>query len=66
LGLREDAARGVAGTSLGSADAEGGAAAGVGVGVGVGVGLDARGVCSTYDSDKDDSRGCRSPLGRLE
>ena len=61
MGLREDAARGVAGTSLGS-DAGGVAGAGVGVGAGAG----ARGVRSTNDSDKDDSRGCLSPLGRLE
>ncbi len=63
MGLREDAARGVAGTSLGS---DAGGVAGAGVGVGAGAGLDARGVRSTNDSDKDDSRGCRSPLGRLE
>ena len=61
MGLREDAARGVAGTSLGSdPDPEGGAGADAGLVVGAG------GVRSTNESDKDASRGCRSPLGRLE
>ena len=63
MGLREDAARGVAGTSLGS-DAGGGVEGESDTGAGAGLG--AGGVCSTNDSDKEDSRGCRSPLGRLE